>query len=70
MTPRALESTDREILFSLLSYCRGFEQELLDPTELLPEPGDKARSWFGAWLAIALFVASFVLVLLFRYWAS
>jgi serine/threonine protein kinase len=40
MTPRTLESTDRELLYSLLSYCRRFEQDLLDPTALLAEPGD------------------------------
>src|SRR5262249_14747440 len=38
MTPAVLGSTDREILYSLLSYCRQFEQELLDPTELPPDP--------------------------------
>ena len=88
MTPRALESTDREILFSLLSYCRQFEQDLLDPTELLAEPGDVAEaldvaelenvvelgkvaktssSW---WLALCLAVASFVLALVWIYWAA
>jgi serine/threonine protein kinase len=69
MSPTVLESTDREILFSLLSHCRRFEQELLDPTELLPEPQEKAGTWLVAGLSIALFVATFILVLLWRYWA-
>jgi serine/threonine protein kinase len=70
MSPMVLESADRDILFSLLSYCRRFEQELLDSTELSTEPEDKGGTWFGVWLGIALFVAAFVLVLLLLYWAS
>jgi predicted Ser/Thr protein kinase len=70
MTPRVLKSTDREILFSVLSYCRQFETELLDPTELLPEDEDVAKPWSGWWLAIGLFVASFVLALIWGYWPS
>src|SRR5206468_10107668 len=46
MTPTILESTDREILFSVLSYCRQFEQELLDQTELLPAPREGAGTRF------------------------
>ena len=75
MTPRALESTDRELLFSLLSYCRQFEQDLLDPTELsahiTPEPvatWPETRS--GWWLVFGSLVASFVLALIWIFWAS
>jgi serine/threonine protein kinase len=71
MTPRVLGSTDQELLSSVLSYCRQFEQELLDSTELLPEPADvvpETRS--GWWLAIGLLVASFVLTLIWLSWAS
>jgi serine/threonine protein kinase len=70
MTPTAMESTDQEILFSVLSYCRQFEQELLDPTELLPEPGDMAETWSGWLVVIGLLVASFVVVLMWSYWFS
>jgi serine/threonine protein kinase len=69
MTPMVLESTDREILFSVLSYCRQFEQELLDPTELPPEPEDGTATRSGWWLALALLVGSFVLALIGSYWA-
>jgi hypothetical protein len=68
MTPTVLASTDREILFSLLSYCRQFEQELLDPTELLPEPGEEAETQSGWWLVIGLLVTSFVLALIGSTW--
>ena len=54
MTPRTLESTDRELLFSLLAHCRQFEQDLLDPTELLAEPEYAAKARSGWWLAIGL----------------
>src|SRR5262249_54841075 len=67
MTPKVLKSTDQEILLSVLSYCRRFEQELLDPTELLPEPEDEPETWSGRWLAIGLFVASFSLALIYIY---
>jgi serine/threonine protein kinase len=67
MTPKVLKSTDQEILLSVLSYCRRFEQELLDPTELLPEPEDEPETWSGRWLVIGLFVASFSLALIFIY---
>jgi serine/threonine protein kinase len=70
MTPTALESTDREILISVLSYCRQFEQELLDPTELPVEPDEVPRTWSPWWLAIGIFVASFALALAVSYWAS
>ena len=69
MTPTVLASTDREILFSVLSYCRQFEQELLDPTELPPEPEDGTASRSGWRLALFLLVASFVLALIGSYWA-
>jgi hypothetical protein len=68
MTPTVLRSTDREILFSVLAYCRQIEQELLDPTELPPEPEEEARTWFGWWLVIGLIVASFVLALIGSSW--
>ena len=68
MTPRVLESADREILYSVLSYCRQFEQELLDPTELPPEPEDGASSGSAWWLVLFSLVASFVLVLIWIYW--
>ena len=68
MTPAVLQATDREILFSVLSYCRQFEQELLDPTELLPEAEDGARTWSGWWLVMALLVVSFVLALIWGTW--
>ncbi len=68
MTPKALKSTDREILSSVLSYCRQFEHELLDPTELLPEPEDVPKTRSGWWLTIGLFVAAFVLALSWSYW--
>ncbi len=64
-----LESTDREILFSVLSYCRQFEQELLDPTELPPESEDGATNRSGWWLALVLLVGSFVVALIGTYWA-
>ena len=67
MTPAILESTDREILFSVLSYCHQFEQELLDPTEL-PPPEDWAATRSGWWLALVLLVASFVLALIGSNW--
>jgi hypothetical protein len=71
MTPTVLEATDREILISVLSYCRQFESELLDPTELLPEPEDAPRSgWSPWWMAIGFFVASFALALAWSYWAG
>ena len=70
MTPRVLESTDQELLFSLLSYCRQFEQDLLDPTELWPEPEDVAETRSRWWLVIGLLVASFVLALIWISWAS
>ncbi len=69
MTPRVLESTDQELLFSVLSYCRQFEQELLDSTELLPEPGHLAEPRSSFWPVIGLLVASFVLGLICVYWA-
>jgi hypothetical protein len=68
MTPKALRSTDREILYSVLWYCRQFEQELLDQTELPPEP--EAGTWSRWWLGIGLLVASFVITLIRIYWAS
>ena len=67
MTPMVLESTDREILFSVLSYCRQFEQELLDPTELPPEPEDGATNRSGWWLALVLLLGSFVVALIGTY---
>jgi hypothetical protein len=70
MTPRVLESTDREILSSVLAYCRQFEHELLDPTELLPGSEDGASSRHGWWLALFALLASFVLVLSWIYWSS
>jgi serine/threonine protein kinase len=70
MTPRILGSTDQQLLSSVLSYCRQFEQELLDSTELLPEPGEVAENRSGWWLAIGLLVASFVLTLIWLSWAS
>jgi serine/threonine protein kinase len=69
MTPTALESTDREILVSVLSYCRQFESELLDPTELPPEPEDVATGRSGLWLVIGIFVATFIVGLALSYWA-
>jgi serine/threonine protein kinase len=80
MTPRALESTDRELLYSLLCYCRQFEQELLDTTELLAEPGDvaapravarpadMAKNRSGWWLVAGSLVTSFVVALIWMYW--
>jgi serine/threonine protein kinase len=70
MRPTVLESTDREILFSVLSYCRQFEQELLDPTELPPELEDNAEARPRWWPVIALLVASFVLGLIWMYWLA
>jgi Protein kinase domain len=82
MTPRTLETTDRELLYSLLSYCRQFEHDLLDPTELLAEPGDvaapgdvskpegAARAPSSWWLVVGSLVASFVVALIWMYWAS
>jgi serine/threonine protein kinase len=64
MRPSTLRSTDQEILFSLLSYCRQFEQELLDSTEFPTAPEDQAPGASGWWLAVALLVASFLLVLM------
>jgi serine/threonine protein kinase len=69
MTPAVLEATDREILVSVLSYCRQFEQELLDPTEL-PPPEDGAATRRGWWLALVLLLASFAMALAGIYWAS
>jgi serine/threonine protein kinase len=68
MTPAILESTDREILFSVLSYCHQFEQELLDPTVLPPPEDGAVRS--GWWPALVLLLASFVAALIASYWAS
>ncbi len=70
MTPRSLESTDRELLFSLLSYCRQFEQDLLDSTDLLAEQEYVAKNHSTLWLTIGLLVASFVVVLFWMSWAS
>ena len=70
MTPRVLESTDRELLFSLLSYCRQFEQELLDSTELSAEPEDVDSTRPNWWLPIGLLVASFIVALIWMSWAS
>jgi serine/threonine protein kinase len=64
MRPSTLRLTDQEILFSLLSYCRQFEQELLDPTEFPTAPEDQAPGASGWWMAVALLVASFLLVLM------
>jgi hypothetical protein len=66
MTPKTLKSTDREILSSVLSYCRQFEQELLDQTGLL----SKARTWARWWLILGLLAAAFVFTLIGTYWAS
>ncbi len=70
MTPRSLESTDRELLYSLLSYCRQFEQDLLDSTDLLADQGYVARKRSNWWLAIGLLLASFALVLIWLSWAT
>jgi serine/threonine protein kinase len=69
MKPAVLRATDQELLSSMLSYCRQFERELLDPTELPPEPEDKPSDGFGSWLILALLVASFLLVLAWGRWA-
>jgi serine/threonine protein kinase len=48
MTPRAMESADREILWSLLSYCREAERALRDRSRTLPDLGgseESAISW-------------------------
>jgi serine/threonine protein kinase len=68
MSPTVLASTDREILLSVLSYCRQFEQELLDPTELLPDPGEETETRSSWSLMIVLLVASFVLALFGSTW--
>jgi hypothetical protein len=70
MTPAVLRSADREILLSVLSYCRQFEQELLDPTELPPDPEDGPSSRSGWWLLLVVLLASFLVALLGTYWAS
>jgi serine/threonine protein kinase len=70
MTPKALQSTDRELLYSMLSYCREFEHDLLDPTDLQPEPEVVEKTTSGWWLAIGLLVASFVVALIWIFWAS
>ena len=41
MTPRAMECADREILGSLLCYCREAEQALRDRTKPLPDLGKR-----------------------------
>jgi serine/threonine protein kinase len=70
MTPSSLQSTDRELLYSMLTHCREFEHELLDPTELPPEPEDVEQTRFRWWLPICLLVASFVVALILISWAS
>jgi len=69
MTLTALESTDRELLYSMLSYCQEFEQDLLDPTELRPEPEEVPEPRSRWWLAIGLLVGSFVVALICIFWA-
>ena len=75
LSPSALERTDQEILFSLLSICRQFEQELLDSTDLSADPadvgnpGDVNQIWSGWWLPIGLLVASFLIGLIWISWA-
>jgi serine/threonine protein kinase len=70
MRPATLRSTDQEILLSLLSYCRQFEQELLDPTGFPIAPVGPASGTSGKWLALVLLTASFILVfvLIWVYW--
>jgi hypothetical protein len=55
MTARVLEFTDPEILFSVLSHCRTFEQELMDQTPLAA----KAEGQSGVRVAIYFLTAAF-----------
>jgi hypothetical protein len=70
MTPKVLDSTDRELLYSVLSHCRQFEQDLLDPTELWPEEDEVPQTWSIWWLVTGLLVASLVIAFAWIYWAS
>ena len=69
MTPKVLASTDHELLSSLLLNCRQFEQDLLDPTELWPEPDDVPEPRSGWWLVLGFLVGSFVVALAWMSWA-
>jgi serine/threonine protein kinase len=70
MATKNLESTDQELLSSVLSYCRQFEQDLLDPTELWPEPDEVAQPRSVWWLVIGLVVGSFVVAFAWISWVS
>jgi serine/threonine protein kinase len=67
MTPRAMECADREILWSLLSYCREAERALRDKSRTLPDLGGSepsAISWRVAAVGISIcFVVGLVVVL-------
>lgn len=67
MTPRAMEAADREILYSLLSYCREAERALRDRSKTLPDLGGREEStisWRFAAVGISIcFVVGLVIVL-------
>jgi hypothetical protein len=66
MTPRAMENADREILWSLLSYCREAERALRDRSKTLPDLGGREEStisWRVAAVGISIcFVVGMLLV--------
>ena len=59
MTPRAMECADREILWSLLCYCREAEQAMRDRSMPLPDLGGTEESvitWRVAAIGISICV--------------
>jgi serine/threonine protein kinase len=69
MTPRAMECADREILASLLCYCREAEQALRDRTKPLPDLG-KNEEWVISWrvAAVGITICAVIGVLLVGGW--
>ena len=67
MTPRAMECADREILGSLLHYCREAEQALRDRTKPLPDLG-KREKWMLSWKVTAAGIAMCAVVGLLLAW--
>jgi serine/threonine protein kinase len=61
MTPRAMECADREILGSLLCYCREAEQALRDRTKPLPDLG-KTEEWVISWRVAAVGITMCVVI--------
>jgi serine/threonine protein kinase len=71
MTPRAMENADRDILWSLLNYCRDAEQALRDRTKPLPDLGGRDE-WVISWqvASVGILICVVVGVLLVWGWLN